>query len=169
MFYQAGHLAKAAKIYSYLRANFSTGAHSEDFPKSLLVFVRKRLAEELRSIGPKDAVEQIMMALREAYFQYAVYEDSLAFAREKWAKEVYTVYQKEKESDAIEQFRMGLPAFDEFKYHAFVEFLSDPLFPEYLRKSLLGRIEVERPELLELLMKQGSIIMERMRNQNQEL
>jgi hypothetical protein len=47
--------------------------------------------------------------------------------------------------------------------------LRDPLFPEHLRKSLLGRIEIERPELLELLMKQESIITERMRNQNQEL
>jgi hypothetical protein len=169
MFYQAGHMAKAAKIYSYLRANYSTGAHSEDFPNSLLVFVRKRLAEELQNIGPKDAVEQIMMVLRDAYFRYAIYEDSQAFAREQWAKEVYTVYQKEKGSDAVEQFRMGLPAFDEFKYHAFVEFLRDPLFPEHLRKSLLGRIEIERPELLELLMKQESIITERMRNQNQEL
>jgi len=169
MFYQAGHIAKAAKIYSYLRANYSTGAHSEDFPKSLLVFVRKRLAEELWNIGPKDAVEQIMMVLRDAYFRYAIYEDNTAFAREKWAKEVYTVYQKEKVSDSVEQFRMGLPAFDEFKYRAFVEFLSDPFFPEYLRKSLLGRIEVERPELLELMMKQENIITERMKNKNQQL
>ena len=151
-FYQVGNKAKAAKIYKLLREKYSTGPHSEDFSDPLLVFVRKRMAEELRNVGDKDAVEQIIMPLREGYFEYAIHEDEKALGRENWAKVVYDIYQKE--TGWEEDYRMGLPDFAMMRYLAFIGFMNDPFYPQELKARLLGRIKLERPDLFEKLIKQ---------------
>ena len=104
------------------------------------------------------------MALREAYFRYAVHDDDEAFGREKFAREVYDIYQAEHDSPVygdIERGRAALPGFDLLKYQAFRDFLNDPFYPEDLRRRLLGRMEVERPDVIETLKKQYDILVEK--------
>ncbi len=149
-FYQTGQIAKAGGIYNYLRTTYPR----EEFKVPLLTFVKKRMKEELAVISMKGATEMIIMPLREAYFRYAVRDDDQAFGREKFAKEVYTVYQMEfggLQYGEAEVERSAMPAFDVLKYRAFVDFLNDPFYPEELRQRLVGRMAVERPDLLEKL------------------
>lgn len=164
-FYQAGHIAKAAQIYQLLRRRHSTGPHAGDFSAPLSTFVRKRMVEELKNIGNTDAVEQILMSLREGFFQYAVHEDEEALAREKWAKEIYDLYQKQMGID--EPYRMGLPSFDRIKFEAFIGFMNDPFYPPEMRARLLGRIKLERPDLFEQLTKQKDIFIQKTQKQRQ--
>lgn len=163
LFYQAGHIAKAAQIYKLLRQRHSTGPHAGDFSDPLITFVRKRMVEELKAVGGKDATEQIIMSLREGFFQYAVHEDEKAFARESWAREIHELYQKQMGID--EPYRVGLMSFDRMKYIAFVGFMTDPLYPEEMRNRLLGRIKLERPDLFEKLTQEGGLLMEEYRRQ----
>ena len=159
-FYQAGQTAKAGKIYNNLR----TAYPREEFKVPLLTFVKRRLKEELSAISIKDATEMIIMSLREAYFRYAVHDDDQAFGREKFAKEVYAVYQAEfggLEYGEAEVERSAMPAFDVLKYRAFVDFLNDPFYPEEMRNRLVGRMEVERPDILEKLQLQHEIFIKK--------
>ena len=165
LFYQAGHIAKAAQVYQLLRKRHSTGPHAEDFSAPLSTFVRERMVEELKNIGDKDAIEQMLMSLREGFFQYAVHEDEEALAREKWAREIYDLYQKQMGID--EPYRVGLPSFDRIKFEAFVGFMNDPFYPTEMRTRLLGRIKLERPELFEKLTKQKDIFMQEIQKQQQ--
>lgn len=154
-FYQAGQVAKAGKIYNYLRSTYPDPEGKFKVP--LLTFVITRLTEELESLSMKDATEMIIMSLREAYFRYAVHDDDQAFGREKFAKKVYTRYQADfggLEYGEAEAVRTGIPAFDVLKYRAFVDFLNDPFYPEEMRSRLVGRMEVERPDVLEKLQRQ---------------
>ena len=90
------------------------------------------------------------MMLRESYFRYALHDDDEAFGREKVAKEVYDFYQAEyKDED-----RINLPDFKLLRYFGLIDFLYDEQYPVNLRRSLLGRIEIERPELSEQLKEQ---------------
>ena len=150
-FYQAGRIKKANQIYKELRKCFD----HEDFQVPLKTFVRKRMTEELRDITIKDATELILFSLREAYFQYALHEDDLAAGNEAWAKEVYNIYQKQFGEETVR--RVDLPGFEMLRYLGLVSFVNDRYYPEYLRNSLFGRIELEKPELLEKLKKQAEI------------
>ncbi len=152
LFYRAGHTKRAGEIYLQLRRDYSVGEHSSDYSMPLVEFVRARITEELDRISDKDATEQILMSLHEAYFLYSVRRDKEANARERWAKEIFDVYQKKTGSQ--EQYRMGLPDFEMLRYIAFIGFLQDQEYPELLRRNLVGRIQVERPELFEQLQKQ---------------
>jgi hypothetical protein len=57
-----------------------------------------------------------------------------------------------------------------FRYQAFAGFLNDPMYPEEMRSSLIGRIQVERPDLFEKLRKQEIEFIEQIQKQreNQE-
>ena len=99
------------------------------------------------------------MSLREAYFRYAVHDDDQAAGREAWAKDIYRIYQKEFGDDEVR--RVDLPGFEMLRFLAFNDFMIDPFYPEYLRAGLLGRIEVERPDLFEKLRKQRELFIEK--------
>jgi hypothetical protein len=47
--------------------------------------------------------------------------------------------------------RIDLPDLKLLKYLALIDFLNDGQFSPYLKSALLGRIEVERPELFKQL------------------
>jgi hypothetical protein len=100
------------------------------------------------------------MLLREGYFLYAIRDDDGAFGRESLAKEVHDFYMSEWE----EQHRIDLPAFGLLRYLALRDFLDDRQYPVSLRRSLLGRIKIERPKLYEELMEQE----EKLRSQSQQ-
>jgi hypothetical protein len=155
LFYRAGHTKRAGEIYLQLRRDYSVGEHSSDYSMPMIEFVRARITEELDRISEKDAAEQIMMSLHEAYFQYSVRRDKEAEAPEKWAREIYDVFQKK--TGLREDYRMGLPDFEMLRYIAFIRFLNDQEYPVLLRRNLLGRIQVERPELFEQLQKQEKV------------
>jgi len=142
-FYQAGHIRRAQKIYDQLRKLYP----SDEFKVPLTIFVRSRLREELRTLGLNDAKEIIQMMLMESYFRYAVHDDDEAFGKEKMAKEVYDHYQ----SMYSDENRIGLPDFKLLRYFALRDFFDDEQYPLNLRRNLLGRIKIERPELAEQL------------------
>ena len=145
-FYTSGHRRQARKIYNQLRQLYPR----KEFKVPLVVFVKKRLHEEISVLGINDAKEIIQMMLRESYFRYALHDDDEAFGREKVAKEVYDFYQAEyKDED-----RINLPDFKLLRYFGLMDFLYDEQFPVNLRRSLLRRIEIERPELSEQLKEQ---------------
>ena len=145
-FYQAGHFRQAQRIYSQLRKVYP----DDDFKGPLVGFVRGRLRKELESIGLSNAKEIVTMMLREGYFRYAMRDDDEAFGREKMAKEVYDHYQ----SRYRDENRIDLPDFKLLRYFALLDFLNDRQFPLSLRRNLLGRIKIERPELAEQLRRQ---------------
>jgi hypothetical protein len=150
-FYQAGHIRQAEKIYDQLRKLYP----SDEFKVPLIVFARRFLFEHLKKIGIDDAKEIVGMMLRESYFRYAIHEDDEAFGREKMAEEVYKNYQQ-RFSD--EQGRIGLPDLKLLRYLALIDFLNDQQYPPTLQRSLLGRIKVERPELMEQLKNQEEML-----------
>ena len=142
-FYQSGHERQAQKIYNQLRKLYP----SEDFKVPLVVFARRRLLEELETIGINDAKEQIISLLRESYFRYALRDDNEASGREKLADEIHSYYQKKYRDEN----RIDLPDFKLLRYFALLDFINDQQYPPNLRGSLLGRIKVEKPELFKQL------------------
>ena len=94
--------------------------------------------------------EMIAMLLQSSYFLYAIHDDEAAFGSEQMAKEAYQAYQKE----YTDEERIELPDFKMFRYFALIDFLSDEQYPATMRRNLMGRINVERPELAEQLQKQ---------------
>jgi len=158
-FYQAGHKLQAQKIYDQLRQLYPL----DEFKVPLVEFARKRFLDELGSIGIDDAKEQILLLLREGYFLYAIRNDDEAFGREKMAQEVYDYYR----SQYPDENRIDLPEFKLLRYLALIDFLNDQQYPPYLRGSLLGRIKVERPQLLEQLEQQEKNLMEQLQQSEQ--
>jgi hypothetical protein len=146
LFYQAGHEQQALKIYNELRTRYPR----DEFKVPLVEFARNRLREELESIGIFDAQEQIAALLRESYFRYAMRDDDESFGRERLAKEVWDIYQSKYTDDT----RIDLPDFRLLRYFALLDFFEDPLYPPNLKLNLLGRIEIERPELHKQLQQQ---------------
>jgi hypothetical protein len=142
-FYQSGHKRQAQKIYNQLRELYP----SEEFKVPLVVFARKRMLEELETIGINDAKEQVISLLRESYFRYALRDDNEAAGREKLAEEVWNLYQSKYEDEN----RIDLPDFRLLRYFALLDFFYDQQYPPNLRSSLLGRIRIERPELFKQL------------------
>jgi len=169
LFYQAGHQRKAMKLYQRLQREHlidPSGFKREEYTAPFMTFVRNRLKEELEGIGINDAIEFIVSVLREGYFRYAIHNDDEAAGRENMAQEIYDIHQKSMGLD--EPGRMGLPPMEWFRYQAFVAFLNDPIYPEQMRLSLIGRIQVERPDLFEKLKKQEIQFIEQMEKQRQE-
>ena len=145
-FYQAGHIRKAQKMYDQLRQLYPL----DEFKVPLVVFARNRLIDELKSLGIDNATEIIQMLLRESYFRYAVRDDNEAFGREKMAEEVYKHYM----SKFPDLPRIDMPEFPLLRYLALRDFLDDWQYPLNLRRNLLGRIRIERPDLFKKLMQQ---------------
>lgn len=169
LYYQAGHQRKAQQLYQRLRNEHlvdPSGYDREEYKVPLLTFVRSRLKEELQGVSIHDATEFILAVLREGYFRYAIHDDNEAAGRESMAKEVYDIYQKEMGEG--EPGRMGLPPMDWFRYQAFLGFLNDPAYEEYMRASLLGRIQVERPDLFEKLKKMEIEFIQQMQREQSE-
>lgn len=155
-FYQAGsyegdaHRRQAQRIYDQLGTLYPF----DEFKVPLVVYVKKRLEEEIKTLGIFNAREIIQMLLREAYFRYAVHDDDAAFAREKMAEEAYQIY-KDKFPELP---RVKLPDFPQLRYLALRDFLDDWQYPPNLRSNLLGRIKIERPDLYKKLMQQEEIL-----------
>lgn len=162
MFYQVGNVAKAKKVYDELRQRYM----HDDFKVSLSRFVKGRLVKEIQEITIFEATPQIMMTLREAYFRYAMRDDDEAFGRESFAKFLHGFYMAELGGE--ESGRIDLPDFAVMKYLAFRSFMEDEFYPAYLRRNLLGRISVERPELMKKLQEQELELFERLEKANQQ-
>ena len=142
-FYQSGHRKKAQQIYNQLRKLYDL----PEFKVPLFEFAQKRFFEELESLGINDAIEQVIMLLRESYFLYAIGDDETSAGREKYAKEIHDYYQNK----YLDENRIDLPPFTTLQYLALRDFLDDWQFVPNLRLSLLARIEIERAELYEKL------------------
>lgn len=158
-FYQAGHIKQAQRVLNILRQYYPSPEH--DAP--LVTFVRNRLKKELVSIGLKDAKEMIELLLRESYFRYAMRDDDEAASREKIAKDVYDLYQ----APRADVDRINLPDFKMLRYFALQDFFSDPQYPVGLRRALVGRIKVEKPELAEQFKQHEMRMIQQQQQQNQ--
>lgn len=148
LFYHAGHKKKSAEIYAELREKYKY----DDYNVPLLVFVQKRLRAEIEDIEIHDARELILMAIREAYFQYAIGDDDAAFNGENYARQIYDMYIAIFGDLTVR--RIDLPSFSMLKYLGFSGFLNDPYYPKNLRQNLINRIRVEKPEALDEMEKQ---------------
>ena len=154
-FYQAGHRRQAQEIYKQLRKLYPL----DDFKVPLVVFARRRFLEELQSIGVNDAKEMILLMLRESYFRYAMRDDDEAAGLENMAKEAYDLYNKSIDPEE----RIALPDFKLLRYLALFDFLNDQQYPPDLRRNLLGRIKIEKPDLFEQLMGQEQEILKKLK------
>jgi hypothetical protein len=171
MFYQAGptYRQKAARLYHRLQKEHlidPSGHERPEYKVPFMTFVRSRLREELEAISINDAIEFIISVLREGYFYYAIHEDDEAAGRENMAQEIWEIHYESMGKD--EPGRMGLPSMGWFKYQAFVAFLNDPMYPEYMKRSLIGRLQIEQPEKFEELRKQEIQFIEQLQKQRQE-
>jgi len=145
-FYQSGHKQYAQKVYDQLRKLYPL----PEFDVPLVDYARKRMLEEFENIGVQNAKEQISAMLGESYYLYAIRDDNAAFGREKLAEELHRYYQ----ATHPDETRIDLPDFELLKFLALMYFLDDGQFSPYLKDRLLGRIEVERPELYKQLEQQ---------------
>ncbi|MFZ9023680.1 MAG: hypothetical protein ACO3BO_02925, partial [Anaerohalosphaeraceae bacterium] len=171
LFYQAGHERYAQQIYQRLRKEHlydPSGYERTEYLVPMTTFLHGRLKDELEGVGIQDAIEFILAVMKKSYFHYAIHEDDDAAGQENMAQEIYDIYQKNMGLD--EPGRMGLPPMVWFRYQAFAGFLNDPMYPEEMRSSLIGRIQVERPDLFEKLRKQEIEFIEQIQKQreNQE-
>jgi hypothetical protein len=139
VFYQAGHKDQATKIYNELRKLYPI----DDFKVPLDVYARNRFIEELDGFGIQDATEQITAVLRESYYLYGIRSDDEAAGREKLAEELYEHYRKA----YGDEIRIDLPEMRWLRYAALIDFLNDQQHPLYLRRALLARMKIERPDL----------------------
>ena len=156
LFYQAGHIEKAGQIYLKARRLFPD---RKDFDGPMITFIKKSITDDLKMITLSEATELIIMSLHEGYFRFAVHDDDEAAGREKWAKQVYDIYQEQYFDEGV--LRIDIPRYSMLKYLAFISFLNDEYYPENLRQNLLGRVKVEQPDLFEKLMKEEQFFMER--------
>ena len=169
LFYQAGHERYAQQIYRRLQKEhlYNPSGHKRtEYLVPMTSFLKGRLKDELEGVGIQDAIEFILAVMKKSYFHYAIHEDDDAAGQENMAQEIYDIYQKNMGID--EPGRMGLPPMVWFRYQAFAGFLNDPMYPEHMRSSLIGRIQVERPDLFEKLRKQEIQFIEQMEKQRQE-
>ncbi|MHC4476135.1 MAG: hypothetical protein ACYTEL_10845 [Planctomycetota bacterium] len=150
-FYQAGHRKQAGKIYDQLKRLYPRAK----FAVSLRDFVRNRFLEELRTLDIFQVKEIVLMLLRESYFLYAIGSDTEAFGRENLAVEVAGFYRDEYPDD---EYRIDLPPLARLRYLSLLDFLNDRQFRQSLRRTLLNRIEIERPQLYKELMQQRELI-----------
>jgi hypothetical protein len=138
-FYQSGHRLQARRIFDQMKELYP----EKRFNVPLGLFVKERFREELKTLDVLNATELISSTLRESYFLYALRDDDGAASRDRTAKEVYDFY--------IEQWppehRIKLPEISRLRYMALSDFLLDRRYPEHLRRSLMGRMRIERPEL----------------------
>ncbi len=156
-FYQAGHRQKAQQIYNDLRKRYPR----EEFKSpSVEVYVKRRLREELENITYTNAQEMVAMMLREAYFRYAVRDDDEAAALEQMAEQIHRDYREAYRDEN----RIDLPDVKLMKYTALTDFLNDQQYPLSLRRALLARIELERPQLY----RQFESIAEQMRQEAEQ-
>jgi hypothetical protein len=169
LFYQAGHEKYALQIYKRLQTDHmydETGRKRPEYFVPMVTFLKSRLKDELQGVNINDATEFIMSVLIKSYFYYAIHEDDNAAGQENLAQQVYDIYQQS--TGLAEAQRMGLPPMDWFRYQAFVAYLNDSMYPDQMRKSLIGRVQVERPDLFEKLLKQENWLREQVQNQQQE-
>ncbi len=152
-FYQAGLKGEALRIYRQLRQRYPR----PEFQKPLQQYVTDRFKEELESIGIQDAREQIVTLLADGYYLYAIHDDQAAAGREQLALQVYSYYNQAHE----DEFRVELPNMNELKFIAIDMFLGSSAYPAYVRRGLLERIEIERPELLKELTQAGEELSQR--------
>jgi len=138
-FYQSGHRGQARKILGQLRKLYP----GDKYNVPLTIFARKYFLEEMRSLTIFDAKEIVQMLLQETYFRYAMHDDDEAAGRERIAEEVYKFY-NDSYSDS---HRVPLPKLPRMRYLALRDFLFDEQYSQELRKSLLARISIEKPEL----------------------
>jgi hypothetical protein len=152
LFYQTGHMTQAQKIYDEMRKLYPL----DEFKVPLEVFARNRFLEEIKdSIGIFDASEQILALLRESYFRYAMRDDDAAAGGEKLAREIWQLYQ----SEYPDQQRIDLVELPLLRYLAIIDFLNDEQYPPNLRRNLLGRIKIEKPDLYKQLQQQEEKLM----------
>ncbi len=142
MFYQAGHRAKAQKIYDYVRTSYPRPEFSDPAVESYII---QQISKDLKTITITKAMDTIMPMLREAYFRYALRDDDASYAIEKMAEDVYNVYNKEYGEEA----RIRLPEFRVMRFLAFIDFFNDQGYPLTMRQTLLSRIQIEQPKLAE--------------------
>ncbi len=142
-FYQSGHKEYARKILDMLREYYPL----PEFNVPLVEYARVRMLDELESIGINDAQEQIIAILKESYYLYAIRDDNAAYGREDLAGQIHNHYTAEYENEN----RINLPELKLMKYFAIEDFFADQQFSPYLKRRLLARIEIERPDFLKQL------------------
>ncbi len=154
-FYQTGHRKQAIELYGQLRKYYP----SDDLKDSVDSYAREQFRQELVDIGINNIRGIVQGILQEAYFYYAMRDDDQAAINEKLAKEAYDTYYQMRVTpgNVIEQKRIGLPEFNALKYFAIVDFFNDYQYPDILKENLLRRIEIERPELYQEILKQRKI------------
>ena len=168
LFYQAGHEQYAQRIYRQLQKEHlydPQGFKRTEYEVPMITFLRGRLKSELEGVSIDDATEFIIAVLKKSYFHYAIHEDDDAAGQENMAQEIYDIYQRN--MGVYEPGRVGLPPMPWFRYQALAAFLNDPMYPEQMRMSLIGRIQVERPDRFEELRKQEIQFIEQMEKQQQ--
>lgn len=160
-FYQSGYKRKAADVYEYMRNRYPR----KEFDVPLDEFLKAKLKDELEIIGLSDARALIHEALVETYFRYSMGDNDATVARENFAIQVYKTYQG---MHLDEMERVGLPELGLLRYLAIIDFLSDPLYPDSLKESLMNQIEIQKPELYQELIKQQGRIEQSMQQSQQK-
>ncbi len=167
--YQAGREQRAREIYNELRRLYprdDAGMIRNEYKLPFAEFIRYRFKKEIEGLGADDATEAVIFRLQDAFFYFAIQEDNEAAGREKLAQQIYDYYKEEIGGDVPD--RLGLPPMELIRYTAFRDFMQDPQYPSSLKMNLVGRIQVERPDLFQKLQEQEQWFMDQMRQIQQQ-
>lgn len=148
--YLAGYQKPAQKYLLQLKARYPD---REIFQVDTVdIFVRNQLREIIATddISSKQARNFIDGLLRDGFRYYALSDDENAKVRNQWAEQIYEVFIKEYPD---QDNRLDIP-FDKLRWIALNNFLSDALVPPMIKSLLLQRLELEKPQLYQRLMKQ---------------
>ncbi|HSV26644.1 MAG TPA: hypothetical protein VLH60_02020, partial [Sedimentisphaerales bacterium] len=150
-FYKTGHVRQAQRIFADLQQQFP---EEEQHRVNFGTFVRNRMIAEMEAGGmdATNAIEAIVGFLREAYMRYAIRDDDAAAGLESLAREAYEFYVERYGDEQLEipgiTGRLDIPDFRTIRYLAIMMFIQDEAWHPDVRRALLTRIEIERPDLM---------------------
>ncbi|MEN6577260.1 MAG: hypothetical protein ABFD90_13025, partial [Phycisphaerales bacterium] len=143
-FYQAGLRREAQKILEEIRTRYPD---YPEFQVPLDQYAKKRMVEELESIGVHDATEQVTALLANAYRLLALHDDDGAAGNDQMAQEIWRMYNAEYGDTE----RIALWSMDRLRFDALRGFLLSDAYPLYIREALWERIQREQPDLIKRL------------------
>lgn len=142
--FMAGHTKAAQKYFTHLQQRIPD---DPQYQTSMKNFVQDYMKKEVADISPKNARNYIVSFLRQAFADFALYNDEKSAVAEAKAKYVYEQYHLQFPNP---EDRIAID-YPHLRETALKDFLLDPAIYPLYQQLLLDRIAIENPSLYENL------------------
>jgi len=146
--YLAGHEKLANSAYEQLKQR---SPNLPDYQMSLEEFVAGKIREEFESLTHKTAGQYIYSILEKAYLNYAIRNDDLSAFNENLARQIHQHMEEKSAGEKID--RRPLPEYPDMLIMGVKNVLENPTITDDVKLLLWSRIQQERPERFEELIK----------------